>query len=90
MAGGFWDPALRQWETDEAWIGYNNDTSEGPNTAAVDYLPNEVDFTCGASAGFGYIVGGRDAKQGEFPFIAGLGRCGQSKKWRQCNTHVCP
>ena len=38
-----------------------------------DYLPNEQDQTCGIFTKTGYIVGGEDAKIGEFPFLAALG-----------------
>ena len=41
------------------------------------YLPNEFDKTCGEKASFGQIVCPRGAdckaKQGAYPFIAGLG-----------------
>ena len=37
------------------------------------YLPVESGFGCGARLSSGFILGGEDAKRGEFPFIATLG-----------------
>ena len=50
-----------------SWIGWNK------NTEAGDYLPNEFDGSCGETSKASYIVGGEDAKIGEFPFIAAVG-----------------
>ena len=46
---------------------YNQRTSIG------DYLPNELDSTCGEQIKFWYILGGEEAKEGAYPFIALLG-----------------
>ena len=46
---------------------YNRDYEDGT------YLPNEWDGTCGDDAKFGYVVGGKDAKMGAYPFIAAIG-----------------
>jgi len=42
-------------------------------TARGDYLPLAKEHTCGAHATTGFILGGEDAKMGEFPFIVILG-----------------
>ena len=58
------------------WLGHNRETEAG------DYLPNEHDGTCGNSTMANSkrkkrrvkrVVGGLDAKIGEFPLIAALG-----------------
>ena len=55
-------------EEEGNWIDINNFSIQG------DYLPNEQDQTCGIFTKTGYIVGGEDAKIGEFPFLAALGK----------------
>ena len=55
-------------EEEGNWIDINNYSING------DYLPNEKDQTCGIFTKTGYIVGGEDAKIGEFPFLAALGK----------------
>ena len=37
------------------------------------FLPLETNFMCGVRLATGFILGGQDAKRGEFPFIAALG-----------------
>jgi hypothetical protein len=37
------------------------------------FLPVEKTFMCGVRLATGYILGGKIAKRGEFPFIAALG-----------------
>ena len=37
------------------------------------YLPVESGFGCGSRLSSGFILGGENAKKGEFPFIAALG-----------------
>jgi hypothetical protein len=37
------------------------------------YLPVETNFMCGVRLASGFILGGQDAKRGDFPFIAALG-----------------
>ena len=49
-------------------MDFNNETAVG------NYLPNEIDQTCGLFTKTGYIVGGEDSKMGEFPFLAALGK----------------
>ena len=55
-------------EEEGNWIDINNFSIKG------DYLPNEQDQTCGIFTKTGYIVGGENAKIGEFPFLAALGK----------------
>ena len=74
----FWDihtkNKLEEFISKEGnWIGHNKETEAG------DYLPNEFKRTksgtssCGTSSKSGFIIGGEDAKLGEFPFVATLG-----------------
>ena len=69
----FWNQnitEIKKLEEEEGnWIDINNFSIKG------DYLPNEKDQTCGIFTKTGYIVGGEDAKIGEFPFLAALGKC---------------
>ena len=45
------------------------------------FLPLETNFMCGVRLASGFILGGQDAKRGEFPFIAALGyRSSQGRK----------
>jgi hypothetical protein len=37
------------------------------------YLPTQDSFKCGVRLASGFILGGENAKRGEFPFIAALG-----------------
>jgi len=53
-----------------------------PEYAGGDYLPNAEDATCGTDTKAGQIVGGDDAKLGEYPFIAILGYRPIKKKAR--------
>ena len=68
----FWNQnitEIKKLEEEEGnWIDINNFSIQG------DYLPNEKDQTCGIFTKTGYIVGGEDAKIGEFPFLAALGK----------------
>ena len=68
----FWNQNIREIKKleDEKgnWIGFNGYSILG------DYLPNEKDQTCGIFTKTGYILGGQDAKLGEFPFLAAIGR----------------
>ena len=58
----------RELEKLESFEGHNTETEAG------NYLPNEFDGTCGRSSKTGHIYGGENAKIGEFPFIAALGK----------------
>ena len=49
------------------------------------FLPLETNFMCGVRVATGFILGGKDAKRGEFPFIAALGyRSSQGRKSIAC------
>ena len=43
------------------------------NSSAGNYLPTPEEGTCGYSTSTEFIIGGKDAKIGDFPFIAALG-----------------
>jgi hypothetical protein len=47
-------------------------SSEDP-TELGTYLPTQDSFKCGVRLASGFILGGENAKRGEFPFIAALG-----------------
>ena len=65
----YWDTRTRSDIEDlESFIGHNTETENGT------YLPNEFDGTCGRDSKSGHIYGGEDAKIGEFPFIAAMGK----------------
>ena len=57
-------------------VYFNNNVSHNKGT----WLPKNSEGECGLETSTGYIVGGRNAKQGEFPYAAALGYMYLAKK----------
>ena len=54
-------------------INISNSKPNIKDTRNGQYQPNEEDETCGLYLGAGFIIGGKDTKRGELPYLANLG-----------------